>query len=611
MPKGIRRHLAEYGAAVLAVGLALAVKVGIAHEWAVEAPFLLFLGAVVFASWYGGVGPGLAATVFATLAADFFFIDPDHEFRPPPPDQALRLVQFFLEGVFISVFSGLRKQSGDQAHRRAEELRVTLRSIGDAVIAADRHGRITFLNPVAERLTGWAAAEAVGRPIADVLHLAHQQTGKRVADGPCERVLRTGEPTGLGSQTALVSRDGTARPVDDSADPIRDPDGRLLGVVMVFRDVTVRRAAEGERRRLLAQLEAEQARLKAVLEQMPAGVLVAEAPGGRVVLSNQQANDLLGGLADRLRSREDYNDWVAHHPDGTPVAAAGLALLRALDGEAVRAAEFRYPGPPGRDLWLRENAAPVRDRDGAVTSAVLVLDDVTREKEAEHALRRSHDQLLSRVATTSEEERRRLSRELHDETSQQLAALILGLRSLRDRTGPDGPAAAALGGLQEQAEQVGEVLHRIAYDLRPAVLDELGLETALRDAVERWSRRAGIPAEFFGTLGPTRLPADVETHVYRMVNEALTNVLKHAQADRISVIVERPGGGLTVIVEDNGRGFDVDAVLKDARGSQLGLRGMQERAALIGGTVELETSDGDGTTVYIRVPHAPAAGGKP
>jgi signal transduction histidine kinase len=262
-------------------------------------------------------------------------------------------------------------------------------------------------------------------------------------------------------------------------------------------------------------------------------------------------------------------------------------------------------------MWVRENAAPVRDAAGAIPCAVLVLDDVTCEKEAQETLRRSNASLLSRVATVSEEERRRLSRELHDETSQQVAALIMGIRSLRDRLGPDAPAAGGLAALQEQAEGVGQVLHRIAYDLRPAVLDELGLETALRDGVQRWSRRTGIPAKFYSTLAGDRLPAEVETHVYRMVNEALTNVLKHAQADRISVVAERHGDGLTVIVEDNGRGFDADAVTRDANGARLGLRGMRERAALLGGTVELESSVGDGTTVYVRVPRVFSGRGEP
>src|SRR5947209_18555456 len=98
MPTRVRQHLTGYGAAVLAVGLALAVKVAIAREWAVEGPFLLFLGAVLFAAWFGGVGPGLAATVLAALAADYFFLDPAHRLQRPTRDQVLRLVQFLLEG---------------------------------------------------------------------------------------------------------------------------------------------------------------------------------------------------------------------------------------------------------------------------------------------------------------------------------------------------------------------------------------------------------------------------------------------------------------------------------------------------------------------------------
>jgi PAS domain S-box-containing protein len=582
MTLGSQRVLTRYGAAVLAVGIALGVKLAIAREWAVDTPFLLFLGAVFFAGWFGGVGPGVLATVLAAGAAVHFFVTPAGPRRGAGgPD--LRLVQFLFEGGFVSVLSGLRRRSSAEAYRRAEELRVTLASIGDGVVTADPRGRVTFLNPVAEALTGWPAAEAADRPTTAVLRLIDEKT-RRAVECPCARVLSAGKSSD-GRAAVLVARDGAERAVEGVCNPIHAPDGRLFGVVMVLRDVTERRRAE-------ARLEAEQDRLRTVLEQMPVGILVAAAPGGGPATANPRAVELLAAPpAD--------GHLPLRRPDGRRVPCEGAPTVRALRGEVVGAEDFRYERPDGRPVWLRTRAAPIRGKHAAVTGAVVVFDDVTRERDAEQTLRRSHDVLLSRVATIAEVERRRLSRELHDETSQQLTALILGLRALRDRSAP-GPPTDALKSLQGQAEQIGEALHRIACDLRPAALDRLGLEVALRDAVGRWSRRPGLRADFFGTLGPERLPPDVETHVYRMVNEALSNALRHAGAGQVSVVLQRGPRTLEAIVEDDGRGFD--AAPDGGAGEHLGLRGMHERAALLGGTVEIESRPGRGTTVFVRVP---------
>jgi signal transduction histidine kinase len=228
-----------------------------------------------------------------------------------------------------------------------------------------------------------------------------------------------------------------------------------------------------------------------------------------------------------------------------------------------------------------------------------VLHDMTERRLAEELLR---TRLLSRLATIQEDERRRFARELHDQTGQQLAALALGLKALRER--PDTPAAAAgaLGSLQELAEQTGRAAHQLAWELRPTALDDLGLETALRHWVARWSERSQVPADFHCTLGPGRLPPDLETHLYRLTHEALSNVWKHAKATRVSVILQRRPDHLLAIVEDNGRGFDPAARGADGAAPKLGLYGMQERAALMGGTLSVESGPGQGTTVFVRVP---------
>lgn len=213
--------------------------------------------------------------------------------------------------------------------------------------------------------------------------------------------------------------------------------------------------------------------------------------------------------------------------------------------------------------------------------------------------------LLSRLATIQEDERRRIARELHDQTGQELTVLTLGLQALREKSESNGAVADALKSLQDLAEGIGRSTHQLASDLRPAALDDLGLETALRHAVEQWAEQARVPADVHFALGPDRLPPDVETHVYRITMEALANVRKHAAAARVSVVLERRRDQLLVIVEDNGRGFDLAAVRAAAgAGHKLGLFGMRERAALVGGTLNVETGPGQGTTVFVRLPLA-------
>lgn len=220
--------------------------------------------------------------------------------------------------------------------------------------------------------------------------------------------------------------------------------------------------------------------------------------------------------------------------------------------------------------------------------------EIIKHKESETA--RLH--LLRRLVTAQEEERRRISRELHDQTGQHLTALLLGLKTLNNLSG-NGSASLHKGLLQLQklTERLVDEAHHLAWELRPAALDDLGLETALSNYVEKWSDRNSISLDFHSGLDKLRLPAQVETAVFRIVQEALTNVLKHAQANRVSVMLEYRNDELLVIVEDNGRGFQLG---KERDG--LGLLGIHERVALVGGKLNIESEPGSGTTLVVRIP---------
>ena len=220
--------------------------------------------------------------------------------------------------------------------------------------------------------------------------------------------------------------------------------------------------------------------------------------------------------------------------------------------------------------------------------------EISKHKESEAA----RLELLRRLVTAQEEERRRISRELHDQTGQQLAALLLGLKTLNKSTNNGSISLhESLFHLQKLTERLVEDTHHLAWELRPAALDDLGLETAIANYAEKWSERNSIPIDFHSGLNKLRLPSPVETAVFRIVQEALTNVLKHARATRISVMLEYRFDELLAIVEDNGCGFQPE-VERDG----LGLIGIQERVALVGGKLNIESQPGLGTTLAIRIP---------
>lgn len=211
--------------------------------------------------------------------------------------------------------------------------------------------------------------------------------------------------------------------------------------------------------------------------------------------------------------------------------------------------------------------------------------------------------LLSKVLTAQEEERRRISHELHDQTGQLLTAMLIQLQLLeRSLSEPNHQERIAV--LKQLADEIASRLHHIAWELRPPALDDLGLVAALERTVDEWSSRFNVSCEFQvnGLNGDYITPA-IAIGIFRIVQEALTNIAKHAQATQAKVVVQQQNGQLTVIVEDNGIGFKPETVLQHPdQNRKLGLLGMIERAAMLGGEVAIHSKPGKGTCVIVRLP---------
>jgi PAS domain S-box-containing protein len=400
-------------------------------------------------------------------------------------------------------------------------------------------------------------------------------------------------------------------------------------ILLAIEDVTVRRQA-------VEELAVSEVRYRRLFETAQDGIMLVNPETRQVFDVNPFLTDLLGYGRAELVGKELWE----------------IGLFR--DIEASKAA-FRTLREKG---YIRYEDLPLRTRDGRGIEVEFVSNvyyvgasrviqcnvrDVTDRKKAERALRAARDQLGERVrertaelaqtnaaltaeiarreqsdverrdlqrrlASAQEDERRRIARELHDQLGQQLTGLGLGLKVAKDATPSPSPAWDRLHELQTLTARIGQGAHQLALDLRPTALDDFGLEAALANYAEEWGARAGVEVDFHATgLGAGRLPAATETALYRVAQEALTNVLKHARAGRVSVVLQATPGQVVVAVEDDGCGFDPEPALLEWTGEhRLGILGMRERVALLGGDLTIDSGAGRGTSLIARVPLAPA-----
>jgi signal transduction histidine kinase len=308
----------------------------------------------------------------------------------------------------------------------------------------------------------------------------------------------------------------------------------------------------------------------------------AELAGATITRSTSKTGRVLERRqSERAESVLDDPD-VDHEAMRLLGARSGLWVPLLVRGRAIGVlAAHDKLGPDVRfsdtDLRLAETFA---------TRAALAVD--LSERIAQDALRR--------VVEAQELERRRLARELHDETGQALTSILLGLKALEERTG-DEASRAAMEELRELVVSTLQDVRRLAVELRPTALDDFGLVAALERLTASFAEQTGISVDFQTALADERLPEEVETALYRIVQESLTNVVKHARARRVSILLARKEGSVKAVVEDDGRGFDPAQA-----GDGFGLVGMRERLALLGGRLEVESGADAGTTIAAEVP---------
>ena len=521
-----------------------------------------------------------------------------------------RTVDGRIEGVVLTFFDVTATKKAEAQLRASEaRLRAILTQATAGVALADLSGRLLFANERLASLIEWSFDHLSQSTIQALLH----RVGAENAVARLEQLVATGDPFQIESR---VTTAGQQRWVNVALSPVRGSDGVLQAIVAIALDVSQRKRFEHELRR-------SEEHLRQVLDSITSHAVITLDAGGHITNWNPGAERMFGYTAQEAVGQ---STGLIFTPEDLS-KGEHLTEMRVAREKGRAADERWHMRKDGSRLYVSGVLSPLGDPE--VGGYVKVARDLTQRKQQEEALQHAHDLLESRVQertgelarelrerveaegrvrkllnqliTVQEEERRRIARDLHDDLGQKMTALHLKLEALRRAASGDPELRDRTKDAQEFVRALDRDLDFFTWELRPAALYDLGLGQALRDFVEQWSTHFGVEAHFEVVgVGTERYRPHIEINLYRIAQEALNNIHKHAAAKCVEVVLMRRGGELVLSIEDDGRGFDPLHAQQEGRG--LGLTGMQERATLVGGTLQIERAASGGTTVMVRAP---------
>jgi PAS domain S-box-containing protein len=488
--------------------------------------------------------------------------------------------------VFVDVND--LKLSHEKEQREQKLITAILNAARDLlVIVLDGAGRVLQFNRVAQELTGYSLEEVKGKPLWDFLPVTDERAQVKSS---FEEELNGGKEHG---ETHLLTKPGQRRLVAWSNSVVVKEGGTVDYVIRTGVDVTERETAQ-------EQVRDSDAAVRTLLETAPDAVLAHDAEG-RIVFVNAAAEAMFGYKRKELV--------------GQPLAMLFPERFRKRHAEHM-AGYFRKPrtrlmGTGLEILGLRKDGSEFPIEDGlsyfkmkAGTLGVTFIADITARRQSEATMLQNQKELqalTARLLGLQEAGNRDLARELHDDLSQKLAALGMEISTLLQPSVPPESLPGRVRRLSDRINGLAEGVHAMSRRLHPAVLDELGLEAALREECAAFSAQGDIPCEVQSRGVPKSLPADVSLCLYRVAQESLRNIAKHAEATKVRVALSGKKAGITLRVEDTGDGFD----LKEVKGKGgLGLISMEERVRLLNGKFTIESHPGEGTTVDVFVPLA-------
>jgi PAS domain S-box-containing protein len=525
----------------------------------------------------------------------------------------------------------LSERSREQLHRHAAWLSTTLRSIGDAVIATDGEGRVTFLNPAAAAFTGWASEEAIGKPLEDVFLITNKITGVP-AENPVARVLREGVVVGLANHTILTARDGTSRPIDDTAAPITDDGGQIRGVVLVFHDVSERYAAEtsireSRRDRDAAEMairRAEDTRLVlAAIVESSDDAIIGETLDGVITSWNQAAEIILGYSAAEIVGKPVSILMPPAHSDDM-----SLVLGRIRRGERVGHFETQRTTKDGRVIDVSLSVSPIRDAGGTIIGAAKVARDITGRKRAEA----ERERLLAaaEAAKAEAESANRMKDDflatLSHELRTPLNAIVGWAKILRSGKINADDLEEGLSAIDRNSEAQTQIIEDL-LDISRVVSGNLRLDVQrlnLTDILEAAlatvlpaanAKEIRIHKVFDSLVGPVTGDA---ARLQQVVWNLLANAVKFTRkGGQVQILLERVNSHVEISVIDTGIGIQPEFLphvfdrFRQADGSTtrrhaglgLGLAIVKQLIELHGGTIRAKSpGEGQGATFTLTLP---------
>ena len=500
-----------------------------------------------------------------------------------------------------------RRRAEEELDAQRQQLKGIITSAMDAIITVDEEHRVVIFNCAAESMFGYQAADVIGQPLDRFMperyrqaHHHHMRAFGQTAD-PSRSMDR-------GSQLFGQRADGAEFPIEASISHIRVV-GRTLFTV-ILRDITERKKAE-------EAVRASEAFTQSVMDSLSAYICVLDREG--VILQTNEtwrefgrmnADDTVVGTDCGCNYLEVCRQAMAR---GVSAVQSILEGIEAVQEGRLSTFSLEYPcHSPHEERWFLTRITPMKSGQGIVMSHTDISRLVRMGLELEqHVLLLGDKQqelevLTGRLIEVQEQERKRIARDLHDDFNQRLAVLSVELAIVqRALVAAPEPIPRQLTAVRGQIVQLSNDLHDLAYKLHPSLLEHVGLEIALRDHIAQFTKQTGLPVTCLVRAVPGTLPPEIATALFRVIQESLQNVCKHAQATAVTVRLSGSSKGIGVSVRDNGKGFEMDRPSTQRPG--IGLISMHERARLQGGYCKIRSCSTQGTTVCAWIPLSPEA----